>query len=201
MVTVVVIGTLAAVGSVFWIGSFRLVCACPAESPLGAYYQLGPVKSDLDRGASTLATYQTTVSAGWNATAPSGWPVGPPLSTLGFHLASPNGTRLAISVVCALGANGTVLGTWSGSTGSWAGQASVSPAGCGATSAPSGDQPPGSSSLVAGTVLFYYLDHLAPVGTTFTVAVDVHTPESVWGGSISQTLSSGGVVWEASTPA
>jgi hypothetical protein len=201
VVTAAVLGSAVLVGGVAWVGGLRPACACPGSSPLGAYYQLGEVTADPGPGTPNLAVYQIAVSAGVNATAPAGWPIGPPLSTLGFQVVAPNGFHLAISILCAVAPNGTVLGTWSGSTGSWAGQPSGTPAGCGARVAPSGGQPPGSNPLAAGTVLYYYLEHPAAAGSVFTVAVVVYGQGSSWSGSISQSLASGGVVWDRSTPA
>jgi hypothetical protein len=202
VVAAVVLGSLATFGGIYWLGGgLRVACGCPGGYPLGAYYQLGPVAADPYRASPYEPAYQATVMPA-PVLEPSGvnQPAAPPLSSLSFQVQSPSGTNFAISVVCALGSNGTVLGTWLGSTGNWAHEPSGSPVGCGATAPPGGNLPPGSNALDVGSVLIFYMEQGAVDGSTFTVAVANHPGGTAWTGSISQTFASGGVVWERATP-
>lgn len=186
VVLAVVLGTFATIGGLYWIAHVPTACACPGKFPLGGYFALNAVRVSAHPG-----TYQTSVRLAPLPPGPFGtsWPSPPPLSALSFHVVASNGTNLGIGLVCAVAANGSVLGTWSGSSGGWATHLTQPPPSCGPSAIPVGSAPPGSNLFQVGSVLFYYLTQPAPAGTVFSVGTGLPAEASPWTGSISQTLA------------
>jgi hypothetical protein len=176
---VALVGGLAFLGGLYWITQS---CACPAQSPLGAYFAFGAVASSPSAGI-----YYTVVQPGVGGG--TDLPLPPLLSTLNFHVTAQNGSTLTLRLVCVVSSNGTVLGTSSGVVGGWSSHASQPAATCPLNAAPTGSLPPGSNRLVVGQTLVYALSSPAPRGTVFGMtAMDPRPYGTGWGGSVDQTL-------------
>jgi hypothetical protein len=172
---------LLVVGGLFFIWIAPRTCACPGQSPLGAYFALGTVQTSRSAGI-----YFTVVHPG--AAVGTDLPLAPMLASLSFEATAPGGSPLSLLLVCVVSANGTLLGTSTGGVGGWSSQASSPAAQCPITAGPSGSLPPDSNRLTSGSTIVYDLSAPAPTGTLFWMTANAFPTATGWAGSVNQPL-------------